>query len=423
MLKYLTELLSRPVFGPDGAKVGRVHDAIAGQVGRLPTLSAIFIRGRRGDGWVGLDDIDLGGPRLLLRRPWADTPRYAPADSDLRLQRDILDKQIVDVHDYRVVRVNDVRLAACGDRACVIGVDAGFRAILRRTGVGKPVEALARLVGKPLRSHLIAWDDVETLEPGAAGGGRIKLKVPHDKIAALHPADIADIIEQLDPQQRTEVIEALDVETAADTIEEMEDEEAAAVMQSLPDEKAADILDEMDPDAAADILADLTDEKSEDLLEQMEPEEAADVKELLAYPEETAGGMMTPDFIDIPEHISADETIALLRRTPPEGQSIYYLYVVDDDRRLVGVLSLRDLIVAEPSALVSALMTTSVRYVHTDAHADEIAQTVNRYNLLALPVLDDSGRLTGIVTVDDMLERILPPDRRRRLPQVSVDDE
>src|SRR5205085_10839692 len=152
-----------------------------------------------------------------------------------------------DVHDYRVVRVNDVRLAPCGEGYCVVGADASFRALVRRLGFSVPIESLAKAIRRPLHSNLIAWDDVETLEPGSAGGGRIKLKVPHEKIARLHPADIADIVEQPTPQQQREVLDALDIETAADTIGEMEDEEAAAVMETMDEERAADILDEMEP--------------------------------------------------------------------------------------------------------------------------------------------------------------------------------
>lgn len=423
MIKYLTELLGKPVYAPDGRRVARVLDAIAAQGDRLPVLTALFLKGREREGWVSLSDAEVRDDGIFLRAPWEALEAYRPTAGDLRLQRDVLDKQIVDVHDYRVVRVNDVRLAECGERACVVGVDASLRAMLRRTGLAPPVEALAKLIRRPLTANLIAWDDVETLEPGSAGGGRIKLKVPHEKIARLHPADIADIVEQLDPQQRAEVIEALDVETAADTIEEMEDEEAAAVMETLAEARAADILKEMEPDEAADVLGDLPDERTEELLEHMEPEEAEDVKELLAYGDETAGGLMTTEYIAIPARMTAEQTIQRLRELAPKAETVYYVYVVDDDNRLVGVISLRDLIVADPETHIADFMVTNVRYVRTSDHADEVAHAISRYNLLAMPVVDDDGRLAGIITVDDMMERLLPPDRRRRLPQVVMSDE
>jgi magnesium transporter len=423
MLKYLTEILGKPVYDPDGRRVARVMDAIAKQGGRLPTLTALFLKGKHKEGWYSLADAEIREDGIHLRAPLPSLENYKPSSDDMRLQRDILDKQIVDVHDYRVIRVNDVRLAACGDQHCVVGVDASLRALVRRSGLGAPVEALAKLIGKPLHLNLIAWDDVETLEPGSAGGGRIKLKVPHEKIARLHPADIADIIEQLTPQQRAEVIEALDVETAADTLEEMENETAAEVMETLEETRAADILEEMEPDAAADVLADLSDERTEELLEHMEPEEAADVKELLAYGEETAGGLMTTEFIAISARMTAEQTIQRLRELAPKAETIYYVYVTDDDHRLVGVISLRDLIVADPETHISDVMVQNVRSVYTNDHADEVAHIISRYNLLALPVIEEDGRLVGIITVDDMMERLLPPERRRRLPQVTVNDE
>jgi magnesium transporter len=423
MINYLTQLLGKPVIEPDGRRTARVVDVIATQAVRLPTISALFVKGRDGEGWISIQDVEIKDDGVHVRGDWKSLVPYRPTSEDLRLQRDILDKQIVDVHDYRVVRVNDVRLAPCSDRYCVVGADASLRAVVRRMPGGRSLEALAKLIGKPLSSNLIAWDDVETLEPGSAGGGRIKLKVPHEKIARLHPADIADIVEQLNPQQRAEVIEALDVETAADTIEEMEDEERAAVIDSLDEERAADILEEMDPDEAADVLGDLSDEKSEDLLEHMEPEEAADVKELLAYGDETAGGLMTPDYIAIQATMTCEQTIERLRELAPKAETIYYVYVLDDDERLVGVISLRDLIVADPETHIADVMVQSVRYVHTNDHLDEIARTINRYNLLALPVVDDDEKLAGIIMVDDVMEHLLGPEKRRRLPQVTVQGE
>jgi magnesium transporter len=423
MIKYLTEMLGQPVEEPDGHRVARLMDVIAAPGDRLPTITALFIKGRGKEGWISVDDATIEKDGVHLRAPWESLPAYTPSPDDLRLQRDILDKQIVDVHDYRVVRVNDVRLAECSGRVCLIGADASFRAIVRRFGIGGPVEALAKLIRRPLGSSLIAWDDVETLEPGYAGGGRIKLKVPHEKISRLHPADIADIIEQLTPQQRAEVIEALDLETAADTIEEMEDEERAAVIETLDEERAADILEEMEPDEAADLLADLSDERTEELLEHMEPSEAEEVKALLAFGEETAGGLMTRDYIAIEEHMTCEQTIQHLRELAPKAETIYYVYVVDSDNRLVGVLSLRDLIVSKPDTPVSEIMVTNIRSVHTGDHADDVTRLLNRYNLLALPVTNDDGCLCGIIMVDDVMDRLLPPERRRRLPNVLVEAE
>lgn len=423
MQNYLTQLLGLSAYEPDGKRVARVHDIAALQGDRLPIVSAVFLRAGKRDGWLAIEDLEVRANGVWLLKPWSELTPYKPGGRDVRLQRDVLDQQIVDVQDYRVVRVNDVRFAMCGGQACVVGIDASLRAMIRRLGLGAPVEAIAKAVGRPLQSQVIGWDDVERLEPGAAGGGRIKLKVPHERIARLHPADIADIVEQLDPKQRVEVIDSLDVGTAADTIEEMEEEEAAAVMETLTEEKAADILDEMEPDAAADVLGELTDARTEELLEHMEPDEAADVKELLGYAEETAGGVMTTEYVAISREMTCEATIARLRELAPKAETAYYLYIVDPDERLVGVLSLRDLIVAQPETIVGNLMETEVRRVQVTDHISEIARTVSKYNLLALPVVDEDDCLSGIVTVDDMMEWLMPPERRRRTPAVAIPDD
>jgi magnesium transporter len=253
------------------------------------------------------------------------------------------------------------------------------------------------------------------LEPGSAGG-RIRLKVSHDKIAQLHPADIADIVEQLSPQQGAEVIEALDTETAAETIAEAEPETQVSIMQQLNDQTATEIITEMEPDDAADLLDDLPDAFSDELLEHMGQEEAEDVKELMAYDEDTAGGLMTTELVAISAHLTCEDTINRLRQLAPKAETIYYVYVVDAEERLVGVLSLRDLVISAPARVVGDVMVKNVIHVYVEDHADQVAQIIGRYNLLAVPVVSEEEKLLGIITVDDSMERLLPPERRRRLP-------
>jgi Mg2+ transporter MgtE len=262
-------------------------------------------------------------------------------------------------------------------------------------------------------SQIIAWNEVETF------GTAVKLKIPHEKIAQLHPADIADIIEQLDPAQRTQVIESLDLETAADMLEETEPEVQRAIIESMDVEKAADIVEEMEPDEAADLLGDLSEARSEELLEHMEAEEAADVKELLAFDEDTAGGMMTTEYVAIPDSLTAADTIDRLRDLHPDAEIIYYIYVVDEDEQLVGVLSLRELIVAQPNMLISDIMEKNAITVHTNSSPEDVAQVMDKYNLLAVPVVDMENRLRGIVTVDDTLSTLVPQLRRHRQQQGS----
>ena len=262
-MKYLTQLLDKKVMSPEGGSVGKNVDAVAAMGGRLPSLRAVIIKTEEGETFVPYDELEfdedpegpIGSGRIRgdirLRHDLPDIQKYAPAADDLRLSRDVLDRQIVDVQDRRVVRVNDVRLAACGEHYCVVGVDASYRAFLRRLGViSRPIEAAARLIHHPIRSNLIAWDDVQTLDPATAGGS-VRLSVTHDKLARLHPADIADIVEQLSPQEGAEVIEGLDTESAADVMAETETETQVAIMSHLDPETQADILEEMEPDRSS----------------------------------------------------------------------------------------------------------------------------------------------------------------------------
>ena len=433
-MKYLTQILDKRVVSLDGKKIGKIIDVVATLGGRLPNVNAVIARTEQGEVYLPYESLEFdddphgaeGSGQILgdvrLRQPLDKIVPYQPLDGDLRLRSDMLDKQIVDVQDYRVVRVSDVRLAEFGGRYSVVGVDASLRATLRRLGsISKPIEAMARIAHHPLRSNLIAWDDVQTLEPGTAGG-RIRLKVSHDKLARLHPADIADIVEQLSPHDAQEVIESLETDVAAETLAEANAATQVQIMRNLSDETATDILETMEPDEAADLLDHLPHARSGELLEQMEPEEARDLKELMNYDEDTAGGLMTTELVAVRADLTCEQTIARLRELAPKAETIYYVYVTDEEDHLVGVLSLRDLVIAQPPTPIRDIMVRNVIQVYVEDHADQVAQIIGRYNLLAVPVINDEERLLGIITVDDTLERLLPPERRRRLPIPALED-
>ena len=270
-------------------------------------------------------------------------------------------------------------------------------------------------VSRPLRILFVGQVSVAK---GAAAIASIKLRVPHGGLAELHPADLATIIDQLAPKDRAGVLASLDDEAAADAIEEMEPDTQVEVLEDLAPERAADILEEMSPDDAADLVADLSDEARAEILALMERDEAEEVRELLGYPEDTAGGIMTTEFVTIAAALTAAQAIDRLRELEPDAETIYYVYVTDDDGRLVGVLSLRDLIVAAPAALIGDVMIKEPVAVGVLADQEEVAQVVAHYNLLAVPVIDEEGRLAGIVTVDDAIDTILPTAWKKRLPRL-----
>ncbi len=415
---YLSYVLGQPIKYPRGGDLGKLEDLVASPAPHLPTISAVVVRTGRGRSRTIVWDCfayDEETERFSLAVPVDQVKDYEIGPEDLLLKTNLMDKQIVDVHDYRVVRVNDVRVEYSGGKLYLVGVDTGMRGLLRRMGLMHASDKLAKVIKIKPSSHVLAWHDVEAFERGV---GRIKLKVSAERLSALHPSDIARILNELDPHQRADVIETLDVETAADVLGEAHPEVQASIVENLEEELAADILEEMEPDEAADVLGDISADKREDILEEMEPEEAEDVKELLTYEDRTAGGLMTTEYIAVPKDLTAQEVIDKIRELEPEAETIYYVYVTDSAEHLVGVISLRDLIIAKPSRQVEDFMTHNVIHVHTDADVEEIAQTLTEYNLMALPVVNDENELQGVITVDDALEEILPEDWRRRIPRI-----
>ena len=405
--EFLTQLLATRVAG-----VGPVRDAIA-RTGpgesEYPRVVALEAGGRLLP-WTSLIP-DFNQSSWTLTAGAAD---YEADPLDLCLKKDILDKQIVDTHDFRVVRVSDVRLAPAPDGSLlVLGVDPGHKAVLRRLLPNGWGDSLARAL-KMGESTFIDWRDV-TPTPHS-DEGVLRLRTNRDSLRELHSADIADILEQLSPKEQDAVIESLDVEQAADVVTDLDEDAARDLIVRMDPERAADILETMEPDDAADIVQDLPGAKRKELLGAMDDEEAEDVKELLSYDEHTAGGLMTTEYVALPFDLTVEQAIQHLRELAPSAETIYYVYVAEPGGRLAGVISLRDLIVAGPNTPLWNVMVENVIRVHVDAGLEEVADAMGRYDLLALPVVDGEDRIQGIVTVDDALEELveLLPERFRR---------
>jgi len=413
---FLSQVVGRPVRDTRGEPMGKVADLIVAVGERYPPVTGLVVATDRRKiflHWSAVAELDVGGARLNTST--LDIAKFAQRPHEIRLKADLLDKQIVDIDGRRVVRVNDISLDDVEGSLRLVAVDVGAAGLLRRLGVEGPFGTLARNLGLPVRERYIDWEDVDPVESSIAS---VKLRVPHARLAELHPADLASIIDQLVPKDRAGVLASLGDEAVADAMEEMEPDTQVEVLEDLEPERAADILEEMSPDDAADLVADLSDAARGEILALMEEDEADEVQGLLGYPEESAGGIMTTEFIAVPATLTAAQTIDRLRELEPDAETIYYVYVTDADGRLVGVLSLRDLIVAKPDALISEVMYEEPVAVGLLADQDEVAQAVARYNLLAVPVVDDDGRLAGIVTVDDAIDTVLPTAWKRRLPKV-----
>jgi Mg2+ transporter MgtE len=305
-----------------------------------------------------------------------------------------------------------VQLIEAGSLWRVSGADISFKGFVRRLmpkgfyGSGQTVE-------------VIDWADVGYLATDTTTV-TVQLKSSKNKLSRLHPVEIAQLAETLSPIHRTEVVESLDDEIAADTLEEMSTEAQARILEDMDQERAADILEEMSPDDAVDVLGELTDEKAAQLFDLMEDDEKADVAELMRFEHDTAGGLMTTEFVVFPKDLTVGETISRLREMAETPNMIYYLYVVEkeDSWKIVGLISLRSLILADPALRLADVMRSEFRFAHPSESAQEVAQTISEYNLLALPVIDDEGDLAGIVTVDDAMEILLPKNIQRRLPRL-----
>jgi Mg/Co/Ni transporter MgtE/sporulation protein YlmC with PRC-barrel domain len=324
----------------------------------------------------------------------------------MELGRSLLNRKVVDTKRRKVIRVNDLEFQEAQGRLQLVAVEGGLRSLLRHLGSEALAGRVARLFGVRLQGETIPWEVVEPVEIGPA---KIKRHTAYAKLAKLHPADIADIIEELNPSERAAVLGGLDRETAAEALTETEPEVQASMVQMMESEQAADILERMEPDEAANILSDLPEAKAQELLDTMEEEEAQEVVELLTHEEDTAGGLMTTGAFHLPPSLTAAEAIGRLRSAEgTEAETTSYLYVTDDLERLLGVLSLRELILADPGKRLDEIMERQVISVRPETGLREVAETFTKYNLMVLPVVDEGGELKGIITVDDVLNRILP---------------
>src|SRR3977135_1917640 len=400
---YLSQVLGRLILDLDGERVATLRDVIV-RLGEdeHPPVAGFVARYRRRDFFMPRWRIEhFGEDGVRLVSDILDLRPFMRRDGEVLLAGDVLDKQLVDVDGKRVVRAKDVQIIEAANEWRVTGADVSLPGLWRRLA-----PALLRS-GRPVEG--IDWADVGYLATDAA---TVQLKSSRGKLARLHPVEIARLAEALSYQHGAEIDEHLDDEAAAETLEEMAAERQAQIIGEMDEERAADILEHMSPDEAADVSGGLPEEKAGELLGLMESEEQADVAELLPYEDDTAGGLMTTEFVTLPRDLTVGEALARLREMAETPNMIYYLYVVEGEGswRLLGVIALRSLILARPEAPLAEVMRTEFQTAHPDEAADEVAQRIAEYNLLALPVMDETGDILGIITVDDAIEILLPKD-------------
>lgn len=413
---FSSEIIKKPVLDPKGEDLGRVKDIVVIKGDPLPRVSALILEKRKKNFYLPWTELNIFNKKIIASRAYIENlEQYEPKEDDLLIVRDILDKQIVDANGAKVVRVNDVKLEGYNGHAVLIAIDVGMRGILRRLGAERGGEDFLKLFKKTLPFSLISWDYLQPLEPKLTS---ISLTVPRQMLSELHPADIADIISSVSQKEGTSFFNNLDIETAAEALSELKPEMQADIISSMATEKAADIIEEMPPDEAADILSDLPTEKAKEILENIEREDAEDIQELLGHEEDTAGGLMTNEYIAYAPEMTVQEALDRFKAEAREVETVYYIYVLAKDEKLVGVISLREVLLAEKDCILADLMETNLKTVAPGEDEMIVAERISKYNLLALPVVDEEGYMHGVITVDDVIDMLLPPAAKKKRRKV-----
>lgn len=418
---YLSQLLNQVVWDAFGHQVGKVKDMLVNSTEKnMPPLAAISLKNHiKGIEFVDMSQVATLWPSITLKVDETKILSFIPKGHELYLKERVMDQQIVDTEGKRLVRVNDLQIARKGDAFLLTGVDASVNGLFRRLGLEKINRGFSRLLQKEDKTQVIPWETVASIEHDDP----LRLSVSQARLVQMPPADIAAILDDLDHHTSKALLQGFSDEQLADTLEEASTEVQLSVLSQLHPERAADILEEMDPDEAADLLGDMDDKSSEQLLNLMEDEDEEDVRQLLAYPEESAGGIMTTEFAHIPDNYTVEAALSYLRSNEDalEDEFMFYVYILDEKERLKGVVSLRDLVTAPLDSPVSKWFDDSPVVVEPMVSQEETGYLVAKYDLMAIPVVDpDTGKMLGIVTVDDALDTVLPTAWKKKLPRFAA---
>lgn len=416
---YFSQLINQNVWDGFGNIVGKLEDVLIDATEKkMPPIVALSLKkNAAGIEFIPANQIASLWPSIALKVGKDQIKPFKPSGHELPLLDRVLDQQIVDTEGKRLVRVNDLQLALAREQFVLTGVDVSGTGLLRRLGLEKIGKAIGRVIKKAPGTVVIPWEFVASIEHDDP----LRLSVSQHKIVKMPPADIAAIVDELDRHTTTALLEGFTNQDLADTLEESSPGLQMAILSNLSPERAADILEEMDPDEAADLLADLPNHTSESLLNLMEKDEALEVRNLLAYPEDTAGGIMTTEFAHVPSNLTVQEAIDFLRQSEDahEDEIMYYVYILDEANRLKGMVTLRDLVMADPQNSLRQWEEGDQITVDPLTPEKEVAYQIAKYNLLSIPVIDpDSNEMLGIVTVDDAVDIVLPTAWKKRLPRL-----
>ena len=406
---FFSDFLNRRVYTPSGQRMGNISDLIAERAEPYPMIIGLVVRtrGREKKFYLPWEKIIQIEPLITFPEKELCSLATSLSGKDIVLLREeVMDKQIVDTFGAKVVRVNDLHFLRIDSHLRLVHVDVGFRGLMRRVGWEKLMDQVLRwLFSYDLPNQFISWKYVQLL----SGSDLLHLSVPQKKLSHLHPADLADIIEDLSGRERSAIFHALDTETAAEALEEIDPKIQKALIETISVEKASDIVEEMSPSDAADLLADLPEERAEEILEGMEQEKAEDLRELLVHPDETAGGLMTTAYLSLTPGVTIETAMARLKAEAPNLDIVDYIYVVDEEEVLQGVVSIRDLLTAQSHQPLSQIQTSRVVSVKFDEHQNEVVEAFAKYGFRAIPVVDEGIHLKGVIGFRSVLE-VLAPD-------------
>jgi magnesium transporter len=401
----LTALLGTPVTDAQGQLRGRLKDVAVATGSDAGKVAGLVLKTKTGLSMVPSQEVmETPAGTLELRSADALVP-LKDGDNFLYLKQDLVDRQIIDINGRKVVRVNDVDLEWLGRGGAnllrVAEVEVGLRGAFRRVFKGVLPRGRLEAISRKFGARGIPWQFVDVIEVDPAR--RVKLRIEHERLAEMHPSDLAEILEDLAPAEREAVFTSLDEEVAAETLEEVEPKLQKALLEKLDEERIADIVEEMDPGAAADLLAELPEEQSDAILEEMEPEERHDVEELLEFDEKSAAGCMTSDFVSALPESTVAQAVQAMRSFDGDPESVTEVYLLDEKRLLRGSVSLARLVRSQPETRLSVLTDMRVLSCPADLNQNELAEMFDKYNLHSLPVVDAQGRMVGVVHADQVI--------------------
>ena len=405
---FLSRILGKKIVGAMGETLGRVYDLTAEFVEPYPVVTGLIFSSAQKRNPVFLpwkDVVDLAGDVSVAINSTRELSTLNLRQGELLLKDDLLDKQVVDTDGAKIRRVNDLQFLKTSHGLHLVHVDVGFRGLIRRVGLTKPFDVILQtLFDYKLPNQLISWKFVQPLH----SPDLLRLNITQNRLGQIHPADLADILEDLDIKQRAAVFQALDVETAAETLEETDPKIQVSLINDLNSEKASDIIEEMSLSEAADLIGDLPKAKAEGILKEMEKDIADDVKELMTHPEREAGGMMTTSYLSFRPSTTVREALDKFRQEAADVDLVYYVYVTDEEERLMGVITLRDLILADPDKKLEEIMDDRVISVKLDDKHDTIAEQFAKYAVTAIPVVDENEKMHGTIIFKNLLEIVAP---------------